>query len=57
MRAARDAARSSTPYFVCSEFNPTLSTIARFNRASTHFFIVFYYCSNLTFRPIQLGDR
>jgi hypothetical protein len=56
MRAARDAARSSTPYFVCSEFNPTLLTIARFNGASTQFFIVFYNRSNLTYHPIQLGD-
>jgi hypothetical protein len=57
MRAARDAARSSAPYFVCSEFDPTPLTIARFNRASTQFFIVFYNYSNLTYRPIELGDR
>jgi hypothetical protein len=57
MRAAPDAAGPSAPYFVSLEFDPTPSTIARFNRALTQFFIVFYNCCNLTFRPIQLGDR
>jgi hypothetical protein len=33
MRAAPDAAGPSAPYFVCLEFDPTPSTIARFNRA------------------------
>jgi hypothetical protein len=56
MRAARDAAGPSAPYFVYLEFDSALSVIARFNRALTQFFIVFYNRSNLTYHPIQLGD-